>query len=186
MMNRMLFATAFALASIAAASAQGQVHIHADHIAVNEHPTIPTEGGQAGFTAIAEIVALLSDDPTTDWATVDIDALHQHLIDMELLTTETRVATAPLDNGARFTVYADGRAKEAVQRMVTAHAPFLAEATGWITQVEVTNDGATLTVTAETEAHVTKIQALGFYGVMATDSHHQEHHLAIARGLLGH
>lgn len=183
-MNRMLIATAFVFASIEAASAQGHGHTHADHTTDTEHRTIPTEGGQASFTAIAEIVALLSDDPTTDWATVDIDALHEHLIDMELLTTETRVATAPLDNGARFTVYADGRAKEAVQRMVTAHAPFLAEATGWITQVEVTNDGATLTVTAETEAHVTKIQALGFYGVMATDSHHQEHHLAIAKGYL--
>lgn len=182
----MLFATAFALASIAAASAQGHGHSHGDHTTETENQTIPMEGGQAGFTAIAEIVALLSDDPTTDWATVDIDALHEHLIDMELFTTETRVATVPLNDGARFTVYADGRAKEAVQRMVTAHAPFLAEATGWIAQVDVTDDGAMLTITAETEAHVTTIQALGFYGVMATDSHHQEHHLAIARGLLRH
>lgn len=28
----------------------------------------------------------------------------------------------------------------------------------------------------------THIRALGFYGLMATDAHHQEHRLAIVRG----
>lgn len=183
-MNKMTLAAACILVSISAASAQDHDRSHGTQQADMTSQALPTEGGQAGFSAIAEIVALLSDDPTTDWSSVNIDALHEHLLDMDLLTTATTVQTEQLESGARFTVYADGRAKEAVQRMVTAHAWFLAQATGWITQVEVTNDSATLTVTAETEAHVTKIQALGFYGVMATDSHHQEHHLAIAKGYL--
>ena len=39
-----------------------------------------------------------------------------------------------------------------------------------------------LTVTAKDARQTAKIRGLGFSGVMATGSHHQMHHLAIARG----
>lgn len=41
-------------------------------------PAGVTEGGQSAFAGITEIVALLDADPTTDWATADIEALWQH------------------------------------------------------------------------------------------------------------
>ncbi|MBO6676562.1 MAG: hypothetical protein JJ908_14180 [Rhizobiales bacterium] len=185
-MNTMTLAAACILVSTSAASAQDHDQSHGTHQADVISQALPTEGGQAGFSAIAEIVVLLSDDPTTDWASVNVDALHEHLLDMDLLTTATRAQTELLESGARFTVEAEGRAKEALQRMVSAHAPFLTDATGWIAEAQMTSGGATLTVTTSVETEVPQVQALGFYGLMSTDSHHQAHHLAIAKGRFEH
>ena len=57
--------------------------LHAGH--VTETETIPESSGQSAFGAIAEIVQILEEDPATDWSRVDIDALREHLIDMEEL-----------------------------------------------------------------------------------------------------
>jgi hypothetical protein len=43
---------------------------------------IPTMPGQDSFGAIQEIVRILEADPNTDWSKVDLEALRQHLIDM--------------------------------------------------------------------------------------------------------
>ena len=43
---------------------------------------MPTAPGQAAFGAAQEIVRMLLADPMTNWSKVDIDALRQHLIDM--------------------------------------------------------------------------------------------------------
>jgi len=51
----------------------------------------PTQPGQAAFGAMQEIVALLQADPTTDWSKVDIDALRQHLIDMDEVTIRAAI-----------------------------------------------------------------------------------------------
>src|SRR5665213_2414926 len=45
--------------------------------------TLPTQPGQSAFAAIQEIVAILEADPKTDWSRVNIEALRQHLIDMD-------------------------------------------------------------------------------------------------------
>ena len=50
----------------------------------------PTEAGQGAFAAIQEIVAILEADPDTDWSKVDIDALRQHLVDMNAVTLRRR------------------------------------------------------------------------------------------------
>lgn len=47
---------------------------------------------------------------------------------------------------------------------------------------EATPDGAILTVTSDDPATVARIQGLGFFGLMASQDHHREHHLAIAKG----
>ncbi|MEO0383172.1 MAG: hypothetical protein AAF234_06410 [Pseudomonadota bacterium] len=179
------------LMSASAAWAENITHRHGDHASMDESPrvvpvSLPREGGQSAFSAIAEIVEILDTDPHTNWATVNIGALQEHLLDMSLLTLETQVQTQQLAGGAAFTVEAEGRTKEAVQRMVLAHAPFLAAATGWDVSASLTDDGARLEVVSGNPRDVLKIQALGFYGLMATDSHHQEHHLAIATGQLDH
>src|SRR3569623_174899 len=48
----------------------------------------PAEPGQAAFGAIQEIVRMLQSDQMTNWSKVDIDALRQHLIDMDEATCE--------------------------------------------------------------------------------------------------
>ena len=169
---------------LSVAQAQSTGHNHGAHAA--SQPVLPVEGGQDAFSAIAEIVDLLRADPDTDWSTVNIDALREHLMDMNLLIHETRVQTQDVPGGASFQVEAEGRARDAVQRMMVAHAPFLAGATGWQATAEPTAQGARLTVVATVAGEEDIIRALGFFGLMATDSHHQAHHLALATGQLEH
>src|SRR5512145_2411427 len=59
----------------------------------------PTQGGQSAFAAVAEIVRLLEADRTTDWSKVDLEALRQHLIDMDAVTLRTRVRQTPTAGG---------------------------------------------------------------------------------------
>ena len=47
---------------------------------------VATQPGQGAFAAIQEIVEILAADPKTDWSKVNIDALRQHLIDMNNVT----------------------------------------------------------------------------------------------------
>lgn len=184
MFRRFILAACFALI-IQPADAQNADHSHQVHSDVPAN-ALPLETGQSAFAALAEIVALLVTDPQTDWASVDIDALREHLLDMEQLTLETSVDTDLRDDGAAFTVTSEGRALVATQRMVRAHAPVLSQATGWQTSVENIDNGARLVVRTDLSHVVPMIQALGFYGMMATGAHHQEHHLQIAQGSSPH
>src|ERR1019366_1336233 len=69
-----------------------------------------TQPGQAAFGTIQEIVEILEADPATDWSKVDIDALRQHLIDMDNVTLRARVVTTPVLGGARFDITGDNDA----------------------------------------------------------------------------
>ena len=77
-------------------------HAHSDHMSggAMDHAggdiTMPTEGGQSAFTAIAEIVDILRADPGTDWNRVDIESLRQHLIDMDAVTLRAIVSDQPV------------------------------------------------------------------------------------------
>ncbi|MDQ0315235.1 hypothetical protein [Amorphus orientalis] len=143
---------------------------------------LPSEPGDAAFAAIAEIVALFSAAPDTDWARVDIDALRTHLVDMNQLVLAANVTAEPIDGGLRMRVARAGRGGEAAGRMVPAHGPVLAAETGWSSQVDEDGDTIVWTVTGPTADDAMKIRALGFFGLMATGDHHRAHHIALARG----
>jgi hypothetical protein len=64
------------------------------HTAMNTG-TVPTTPGQDAFGAIQEIVQILDADPKTDWSKVDLEALRQHLIDMNEVTLKADVAAKP-------------------------------------------------------------------------------------------
>ena len=142
----------------------------------------PQESGQSGFAALTEIVTILRDDPETDWSTVDIAALRRHLVDMDLLTTESKVDVIQRPEGARFEIRGTQRVLEAIRAMVPAHAPFLAAETGWDVSTEELEDGVALIV----DGDAAQIQGLGFFGVMTIGAHHQEHHLMLAKGERSH
>ncbi|MGA7666054.1 MAG: hypothetical protein WBW13_14615, partial [Pseudolabrys sp.] len=57
----------------------GHGGMHGQQSAATGTPTLP---GQDAFGTIQEIVQTLQSDPKTDWSKVNIDALRQHLIDM--------------------------------------------------------------------------------------------------------
>ena len=155
---------------------------HATHGSVD----VPREGGQSAFAAIAEIVALLEADPDTDWSKVDIAVLREHLVDMNNLMLETTATSVVEGNTVRLHVEGEGHALRAIHAMVPAHAAELNKSGPWLVDAETTPTGASLTVTSRTPADLEKVKALGFFGVMAKGNHHQPHHLAMARGLMGH
>ena len=141
---------------------------------------MPTEPGQGAFAAIAEIVAMLRANPDTDWSKVNITALRNHLVDMDMLVTRARVTSSPIDGGLDMHISLAGRGGAAAGRMVPMHAPMLARETGW--KSELKKDDGMMDWRVTSPADALQIRALGFYGLMAQGAHHQPHHLALATG----
>jgi hypothetical protein len=150
---------------------------------------VPKEGGQAAFATIAEIVAILDADPTTDWSKVNIEALRQHLIDMDDVVMRSAVTARPTTNGMIFEVTGSGRVAAAIGRMLPAHAKELDGMDRYLANTAPITNGIRLTVTAATPGDTTtvaRIKALGVAGMLAEGAHHQPHHLMMARGVGGH
>src|SRR6056297_1269033 len=138
------------------------------------------EGGQSAFAAIQEIVSQLMADPETDWSRVDVEALRQHLIDMDNVTLRARVRVEQIEGGARFETTSDDAAvTSSIRAMVPAHAATMDGVEGWTMQAAEIPGGAALVVTG---ADPDRIRALGFICVMTVGMHHQAHHLALAAG----
>ena len=149
---------------------------------------VATQTGQAAFAAIAEIVRILEADPKTDWSTVDLEALRQHLIDMDDLTMRATVKTQEITGGATFTVTGAGRVRDAIRRMAKEHGSMMrGGGLTWVT--EEIAEGVKVTVTSTTPADaksVVRIRGLGFIGLMTVGEHHTVHHLGVARGTMKH
>ena len=141
----------------------------------------PVQPGQGAFAAIQEIVGLLEADPSTDWSKVNIEALRQHLIDMDNVTLRAEVKSDSIDGGVRFAVSGTDAVRDSVQRMITAHAATMNGVGDWKFTAAMTHDGAILTVTAPAKDQV-KLRGLGFIGALTRGMHHQSHHLMISRG----
>lgn len=185
-----VFVTVIVTLAVTAVPLMAQHADHADH-AGHAMPgpgatSLPTEPGDGAFAAIAEIVAILSADPATDWSRVDIDGLREHLVDMNQLVTGASVRAEPLPDGLRMRIGTAGRPGEAASRMVPAHGPVLAAETGWRSEVARDGDTVVWTVTGDDDGAVARIRALGFFGLMATGDHHRLHHLALAKGEMTH
>lgn len=141
----------------------------------------PIQPGQAAFAAIQEIVEILVADPTTDWSKANIEALRQHLIDMDNVTLRAEVRSEPFEGGMRFIVSGTGPVKHSIQRMATAHAGIMNGVGDWKYTATATETGAILAVVPPAK-DTEKLRGLGFIGVMTQGMHHQDHHLMIARG----
>ncbi len=146
----------------------------------------PGEAGQDAFGTIQEIITILQNDPNTDWSRVNIGALREHLVDMNDLTLKSTAKSRQIAGGLEIEISGVGRVREALGRMIPAHAPMLAAETGWQATGVKTETGARLTVTTDDPTGAQRIRGLGFYGLMATGGHHQGHHLGMARGEMVH
>jgi hypothetical protein len=162
-------------------AAQSPGHPHA---AMHGQPaaTVPTAPGQDAFGAIQEIVRILEADPATDWSRINLAALREHLIDMNEVTLKAAAAERPVDGGVQIAVTGSGRTLDAIRRMIPAHGRELNELPGWRASTEPLPDGVRLTVTSADPKEVARIRGLGFIGLLVSGSHHQPHHLAMARG----
>jgi hypothetical protein len=170
------------LVCLAASPAFGQtMHRHAMMESGDGAPITPTQAGQSAFAAIQEIVAILEADPKTDWSKVDIEALRQHLIDMNNVTLRAESKSEPVDGGLRFVITGAGPVRDSIRRMIFAHAATMNGVGGWRMSAAKIDVGATLTVIAPAN-DAAKLRALGFIGVLTLGRRHQMHHLMIAKG----
>jgi len=167
----------FALLLPAFASAQTMADRHPSRPMTG----MPTQSGQSAFGTIQEIVQILESDPATNWSKVNIEALRQHLIDMDNVTLHADVKSQPVDGGMMFVVSGAGPVRDSIQRMAMAHAAAMNGNGGWRFVAVTTETGATLTVKTPA-ADIGKLRGLGFIGVLSRGMHHQMHHMMIARG----
>lgn len=144
----------------------------------------PTMPGQDAFGAIAEVVRLLEADSTTDWSRVNLEALRQHLVDMNEVTLRSGSRARVIDGGIEVEVTGTGRTADAIRRIVVAHASVLDALPDYVASGIATTSGARLTVKAErpSPAAVARIRGLGFIGLLTVGDHHAAHHLALASG----
>ena len=145
-------------------------------------PTLP---GQDAYAAIAEVVRILEADKATNWAKVDLEALRQHLIDMNDVTLRSAVKQLPVPGGAAFEVTGEGRTAAAIRRMLRDHSGMLERLPDYTATADEIPGGARLTVRAKRSgdsATEARVRGLGFIGMMTVGAHHTMHHLAIARG----
>lgn len=157
---------------------------HSKHMMHQEKTAaqMPTEAGQGGFAAIAEIVKILSDNPKTDWSKVNITALREHLLDMNRLVMGAKVREHVLENGVRFDVTGNDDVLKAIQNMVPAHSKELNKMQVYTVITKPIENGTSMVVTTNNKDTLIKIKGLGFFGLMATGSHHQPHHFMMATG----
>lgn len=178
-----LAAVAVALAMASAGSVLAQSgHPMDSRPATGIGATVPKLPGQDAFGAIQEIVEMLDADPQTDWTKVDLEALRQHLIDMNEVTLKAAASPKAIDGGLEISITGDGRTLAAIQRMVPAWAETMNGHKGWNTKAATLPDGELLTVTATDPKEVQHIRGLGFIGLLVSGTHHQMHHLMMAKG----
>jgi hypothetical protein len=153
-------------------------HMKADSVAVSPL----TEPGQGAFASLSEIVSVLEADPETDWSQVNLGALRDHLVDMDRLVTYTTVKELELTNGVRAVASADADTIATLRRMVPAHAAELAKDDRWDVEVKEGAESLELTATSADSGAILRIKSLGYFGLMASQDHHKEHHVMMARG----
>jgi hypothetical protein len=138
--------------------------------------------GQGAFGAIQEIIRILRAASGTGWSKVDLDVLRQHLIDMDEDTLPAEAEVRRIDGGIQVAVTGRGRTLDAIRQMLSKNAVHLTGNDGWTVRATELPNGVVLIATAADPKQATIIQGLGFAGVMASGTHHQQHHLTIARG----
>lgn len=171
----------YATGSFAGDNHSGMLH----HEQMIEIPgTVLTEAGNDAFGTIQEVVMKLNNDPETDWTKVNIEALRQHLLDMNDMTLHVEVITQEYIPGGLKAIVrpTTDRAALALERVFKAHPAQLKNETGWDMQVVNNNNLFILTITSENSNDVSKIRGLGYIGLMVYGNHHQPHHWAMATG----
>lgn len=143
-----------------------------------------TEAGNDAFGTIQEVIRKLNNDPNTDWSKVNLEALRQHLLDMNDMTLNVEVISQKaVQNGMEAIIRpTTDRAALALDRVFMAHPSQLKKDTGWDMVVEKNDGQYKLTTTSKNPADYDKIRGLGYIGLMAYGDHHQRHHWAMATG----
>jgi len=161
-------------------------HASMDHAAMMAGCVpLPKLPGQAAYGSISEVVRMLEADSMTDWSKVNIEALRQHLIDMDDVVMHAAVRQRNVPGGIEAVVTGTGRTAGAITRMLAGHTTMLDKSPDYHATTAPVPGGLRLTVTAKNssdEATVARIRGLGFAGLLTEGDHHAAHHMAMARG----
>jgi len=137
---------------------------------------LPMQSEQSAFAAIHEIVEMLEADPTTDWSKVNVDALRQHLIDMDNVALHAQITYEPIVNGEHIHVSGKGDVRDSIQRMVMMHAAMAGDTTDWHVKAARASDGADINVIAISPLGLKRRKALGLMSMMVEGVYHPRHH----------
>jgi len=110
---------------------------------------MPMSSGQAAFATMSEVVRMLKADSTTDWSTVNIEALRQHLIDMDAVTMRSVVKQHNVDGGMEADVTGTGATAGAIKRMLSMHAMMLDQSAEYHAVATALPNGMRFRVTAK-------------------------------------
>ena len=105
-------------------------HQPGQQAAIPRNPAKPRSGQSRRSSEICNSIR-------TDWSKVDVDALRQHLIDMDEVTMRATAQKEPIENGLRIKVIGTDRTLEAIQRMVPEHARNIDGMNGWTVRTTV-------------------------------------------------
>jgi hypothetical protein len=157
----------------------------ANHVLLPDgSPIALQQSGQAAFATLQEAIDHLIDDPTTDWQSVNVEALRLHLRDMNAVMMEVDVTdVVAIENGLSVLVQPrTPLAGAALSRMLTAHPAALAMETGWVMRVVREKRGYRVRTTGQNAVDADKIRGLSYAGWMAMGNHHPLHHWGIITG----
>ncbi len=112
----------------------------------------------------------LKQNSRTDWSKVNIEALRQHLIDMNNVTLATKIKSEPIEGGMRFLVTGGGDRFDTC--MLSAHAATMDGIGEWHFSVREADGGAIFTVRVPPQ-DAKKLRGLDFIGAMSRGMHHR-------------
>ncbi|BCG63448.1 MAG: hypothetical protein methR_P1158 [Methyloprofundus sp.] len=93
------------------------------------------------------------------------------------------VSQQPIEHGVKIRVKpVTVRAKQALDKVLSAHPMMLKMETGWDMQSSKTVGEYEIIVTTTKPSEIDKIRGLGYIGLLAIGNHHQRHHWAMAKG----
>ncbi len=189
MRAKIILAATAVIGGVSLAFAQTNHTGHGEGMGHSAHGQVPaaaspilSESGQGAFAALSEVVRVLETDPDTDWTQVDLTGLRSHLVDMDRLISDSVVVETNLPDGISAIATGTAETRETLRRMVPAHAAELARDDRWAVAAVNTAEAIELRVTSDDPYVVARIQGLGFFGLMASQDHHREHHLRMALG----
>jgi hypothetical protein len=168
--------------AVPALGAQGMDHSKMQGM---EQGAAAPQSGQAAFAAISDVVKKLKADSTTDWSKVNIEALRQHLIDMDDVVMRASAKATNVDGGVSLDITGEGKVAAAIQRMAGMHAMALNMEDEYAAKSSEIPGGVRLVVTAKNTGDlkvVARIRGLGFAGLLAEGDHHAMHHMMLAKG----
>jgi hypothetical protein len=142
----------------------------------------PQHTGHEILGALQEVIGLLLADPATDWSTVSVERLRDHLVDLDRVLVDAVVEETTIEGGVVARIRGEGDTVEAARRLIPAHVALMDGFRGWRVSTNDAGDGLEVRIVAPAPAEVEVIRALGFFGLMASGVHHPHRLLAVARG----